>query len=148
MQKIQLSRTQKQQISHNCSGMKLTVLYSQWSRRKDFRKLSSFFKYFTIHSTSLYCFCGLIASLFNLHFLLFILFGLFNVSDNVSVSSLVRFIYTFSVYHPFCNFSSIAATVAGSCRKYSCWCGCFAFPCRGNENCLFSSCGMTLYTAK
>ena len=40
-----------------------------------------------------------------------IILGVFNVSVNVSVSSLVRFRYTFSVGHPFCNFSPIAATV-------------------------------------
>ena len=89
--------------------MKLTVLYSQWSWWKDFTKLSSFFKYFTIHSTSFSCFGGLIVLLFSLYFLLLIIFGFFNVSDNVSVSSLVRFLYTFSVEHPLCNFSSIAA---------------------------------------
>ena len=94
MQIIPLSRTQKRYISHICSGMKLTVLYSQWSRWKDFTKLSSFFKCFTIHSTSFSCFGRLIVLLFSLYFLLLIIFGFFNVSDNVSVSSLVRFIYT------------------------------------------------------
>ena len=80
---------------------------------------------------------------------LLIIFGFFSVSDNVSVPFLVRFIYTFSVGHTFFNFSTIAATVAGSCGKYGGACECFfAFPCQGNENCLFSSCGVTLYTAK
>ena len=113
--------------------------------RKIYRHKNS---YFTIHSTSFSCFGGLIVLLFSLYFLLLIIFVFFNVSGNVSVSSLVRFIHTFSVDHPFCNFSSIAAAAAGSCQKYGGTCGCLAFPRQGNENCLFSSCGMTLYTTK
>ena len=115
---LPLASTLKQYISHNCSGMKLTVLYSQWSMWKDFSKLfqkffKTFSKYLTIHPTSLSCFDGSIVLLFSLYFLLLIIFGFCSVWDKVSVSSLVRFTYNFSVDHPFCDFSSIAATVAG-----------------------------------
>ena len=108
-----------------------------------------FFKYFTMHSTSFSCFGDSMVLLFSLYYFLLIIFGFFSVSDNVSVPFLVRFIYTFSVGHTFFNFSAIAATVAGSCGKYGGACECFfVFPCQGSENCLFSSCGVTLYTAK
>ena len=114
MQKIPLAGTQKQYISHNCSGMKLTVLYLQWLMWKDFSKLfqkffKTFSKYLTIHSTSLSCFDGSIVLLFSLYFLLLIIFVFCNVWENVWV----RFTYNVSVDYPFCNFLSIAATVAG-----------------------------------
>ena len=164
-----MSRTQKRYISHSCSEMKLTVLYSHWSRWKDFAKLSSFFRmlyntlnfillfrrfnssiiqlilpvvdYFWVFQCFRQCFCFFFSKAY-------IYFGFLNVSDNVSVSSLVSFACTFSFNHSSCNFSSVAAAVAGSCQKYGGANGCFAFACRGNENCLFSSCGMTLYISK
>ena len=77
------------------------------------KKFKTFSKYLTIHPTSLSCFDGSIVLLFSLYFLLLIIFGFCSVWDKVSVSSLVRFTYNFSVDHPFCDFSSIAATVAG-----------------------------------
>ena len=75
-------------------------------------------------------------------------FEIFNVSDTESVSSLVWFKYTFSIDHPFCKFSSIAATVKGSYPKYGSACGCLAILCQGKEHCLFLSCWMTLYSTK
>ena len=77
-------------------------------------------------------------------FFFFFFFWLFSVSDNVLVSSLVRFIYNFLVDDRFCNFSSIAAAVAGFCRKCGVVSGCSACQCRSNGNCFFSLCGMTL----
>ena len=115
---------------------------------KRFHKTVFFFKYFTVHSTPFFYFGSSIVLLFSLYFLLLIILRFFNVSDTESVSSLVRFKYTFSIDHPFCKFSSIAATVKGSYPKYGSACGCLAILCQGKEHCLFLSCWMTLYTTK